>query len=355
MKLSQTFSGRNLYGYKSMVGSIVIISVLSLLVWAHHFFTMGQGALANSFFSITTMAIAVPTGVKIFNWLLTMWKGKIRMTVPMLYSVGFIPLFTIGGATGVMLAMSAADYQYHNTMFLVAHFHNTIIPGVVFAMLAGFTYYWPKMFGFMLNERIGKWTFWLLSIGFVLAFFPMYITGLDGQARRMYTYSEATGFGPLNMLSFVGAGIMGIAFALIVYNVYYSIRYSPRNISADPWDARTLEWATHTPVPEYNFAIQPVVGASDSPLWDAKKKGHELFPGEYKEIHMPNSSGAPFIFGAIFFVWGFSFVFAIWSLLIISTIGFFAVMAFRSFEKDDGRHISVKEIEETETKLRGAN
>ena len=183
----------------------------------------------------------------------------------------------------------------------------------------------------------------------------MYITGLDGQARRMYTYSEATGFGPLNMLSFVGAGIMAIAFALIVYNVYYSIRYSPRNISADPWDARTLEWATHTPVPEYNFAVQPVVGASDSPLWDAKKKGHELFPGEYKEIHMPNNSGAPFIFGAIFFVWGFSFVFAIWPLLIISTIGFFAVMAFRSFEKDDGRHISVKEIEETETKLRGAN
>ena len=153
----------------------------------------------------------------------------------------------------------------------------------------------------------------------------MYITGLDGQARRMYTYSEATGFGPLNMLSFVGAGIMAIAFALIVYNVYYSIRYSPRNISADPWDARTLEWATHTPVPEYNFAVQPVVGASDSPLWDAKKKGHELFPGEYKEIHMPNNSGAPFIFGAIFFVWGFSFVFAIWPLLIISTIGFFAV------------------------------
>ena len=353
-EIIQTFSGRNLYGYKSMVGSIVIISVLSLLVWAHHFFTMGQGAASNSIFSISTMAIAVPTGIKIFNWLLTMWKGKIRMTVPMLYSVGFIPLFTIGGVTGVMLAMSAADYQYHNTMFLVAHFHNTIIPGVVYAMLAGLTYYWPKMFGFMLNERIGKWTFWLLSIGFVLSFFPMYITGLDGQARRMYTYSEATGFGPLNMVSFVGAAIMAIGFVLIVYNVYYSIRYSPRNIGADPWDARTLEWATHTPVPEYNFAIEPQVG-SKQPFWDAKKKGHELFPGEYKEIHMPNSSGMPFIFGAIFFVWGFSFVFAIWPLVIISTIAFFTVMALRSFEKDDGRHITVKEIKETETKLRGAN
>ncbi len=353
-EIISTFSGRNLYGYKSMVASMVIISALSCLVWAHHFFTMGQGAASNSFFSITTMAIAVPTGVKIFNWLFTMWKGKIRFTVPMLYSVGFIPLFTIGGVTGVMLAMSAADYQYHNTMFLVAHFHNTIIPGVVFAMLAGLTYYWPKMFGFMLNERIGKWTFWLLSIGFVLAFFPMYITGLDGQARRMYTYSEATGYGPLNMVSFVGAGIMTIAFLLIVYNVYYSVRYAPRNIGSDPWDARSLEWATHTPVPAYNFAVQPHVASSQA-FWDAKKNGHNLFPEKLKEIHMPNNSGMPFILGAIFFIWGFAFVFALWTLLIIATIAIFACMAFRSFEKDHGHHISVKEIEETETKLRGAN
>ncbi|WP_338450738.1 cytochrome aa3 quinol oxidase subunit I [Niallia oryzisoli] len=351
-EIISTFSSRNLYGYKSMVASMVIISALSCLVWAHHFFTMGQGATANSFFSITTMAIAVPTGVKIFNWLFTMWKGKIRFTVPMLYSVGFIPLFTIGGVTGVMLAMSAADYQYHNTMFLVAHFHNTIIPGVVFAMLAGLTYYWPKMFGFMLNERIGKWTFWLLSIGFVLAFFPMYISGLDGQARRMYTYSEASGFGTLNMISFVGAGIMAVAFALIVYNVYYSVRYAPRNIGEDPWDARTLEWATHTPVPEYNFAITPQVKTSE-PLWDAKKRKHVLFPGKLDEIHMPNNSGVPFILSVIFFVWGFSFVFSIWPLVIVSTIGIFACLAHRSFEKDHGRHISVEEVTETEEKLGG--
>nr|WP_304215271.1 cytochrome aa3 quinol oxidase subunit I [Fredinandcohnia onubensis] len=352
-EIISTFSGRNLYGYKSMVGSMVIISVLSCLVWAHHFFTMGQGAASNSFFSITTMMIAVPTGVKIFNWLFTLWKGKIRMTVPMLYSIGFIPLFTIGGVTGVMLAMSAADYQYHNTMFLVAHFHNTIIPGVVFAMLAALTYYWPKMFGFMLNERIGKWAFWSLSIGFVLAFFPMYITGLDGQARRMYTYSESTGFGALNMLSFIGAGIMAIAFILIVYNIYYSIRYSPRDIGSDPWDARTLEWATHTPVPEYNFALTPSVNSSE-PFWDDKKKKHKLFPGKIEKIHMPNNSGVPFIMSSIFFVWGFSFVFAMWPLLIISTIGIFVCMAYRSFEQDHGRYISVEEVKETEEKLGGA-
>lgn len=161
-----TFSRRNLYGYRSMVASMVFISIYSFFVWTHHFFTMGQAAYVNSIFSITTMVIAIPTGIKIFNWLFTMWKGRIRFTVPMLYSIGFIPLFTIGGVTGVMLAMSAADYQYHNTMFLVAHFHNVIIPGVVFAVLGAGTYYWPKMFGFMLNERIGKWAFWFLTIGF---------------------------------------------------------------------------------------------------------------------------------------------------------------------------------------------
>jgi cytochrome aa3-600 menaquinol oxidase subunit I len=352
-EIISTFARRNLYGYKSMVGSMVLISLLSFLVWAHHFFTMGQGALTNSIFSITTMAIAVPTGVKIFNWLLTLRKGKIEFTTPMLYSLLFIPLFTLGGVTGVMLAMSAADYQYHNTMFLVAHFHNVIIPGVVFAMLAGLTYYWPKMFGFMLNERIGKWTAWLLSIGFLLAFMPMYITGLDGQARRMYTYSESTGFGPLNMVSFVGAGIMAIGFVLIVYNIYYSTRYASRDISNDPWDARTLEWATHTPVPEYNFAITPQVNSIEA-FWDVKKKGQVLFKGEYEKIHMPNNSGIPFIMSCIFFVWGFSFVFSLWIPVIVTAIGIFVCMALRSFENDHGRYISVEEIEETETRLRGA-
>ncbi|MFK2825341.1 cytochrome aa3 quinol oxidase subunit I [Bacillus sp. B190/17] len=349
-----TFARRNLYGYKSMVASMVIISLLSFLVWTHHFFTMGQGALTNSIFSITTMAIAVPTGVKIFNWLFTLWKGKIVFTTPMLYSMLFIPLFTIGGVTGVMLAMSAADYQYHNTMFLVAHFHNVIIPGVVFAMLAGLTYYWPKMFGFMLNERIGKWAAWANAIGFVLAFMPMYVTGLDGQARRMYTYSESTGFGPLNMVSFVGAIIMAVGFILIAYNVYYSTRYASRDISADPWDARSLEWATHSPVPEYNFAIVPQVASSEA-FWDAKKNGHELFKGEYEKIHMPNNSGVPFIMSCIFFIWGFCLIFSMWVPAIIATIGIFACMTHRSFEKDHGRYISVKEIEETESKIRGAS
>jgi len=348
-----TFARRNLYGYKSMVASMVVISFLSFLVWTHHFFTMGQGALTNSIFSVTTMAIAIPTGIKIFNWLFTMYKGKIEFTVPMLYAVGFIPIFTIGGVTGVMLAMASADYQYHNTMFLVAHFHYTIIPGVVFAMIAGLTYWWPKMFGFMLNERIGKWAFWFIAISFNVTFFPMFFTGLDGQARRMYTYSEATGYGPLNMLSFIGALGLAVGFALIVYNIYYSTRYESRNISADPWDARSLEWATQSPVPAYNFAITPQANSIEA-FWDAKKNGYELFKGDVQKIHMPSNSGVPFIMSCIFFVWGFSFVFSLWIPAIVATIGIFACMAHRSFERDPGYYISVKEIKETESKLRGA-
>ncbi|WP_087974262.1 cytochrome aa3 quinol oxidase subunit I [Oceanobacillus rekensis] len=354
-QIISTFSERNLYGYKSMVASMVLISLLSFLVWLHHFFTMGQGALTNSIFSVTTMAIAVPTGIKIFNWLLTMWKGKIRFTTPMMYSIAFIPLFTIGGVTGVMLGIASADYQYHNTMFLVAHFHNVIIPGVVFAMIAGLIYWWPKMFGFMLNEKIGKWAFWFITVGFCFSFFPMYITGLDGQARRMYTYSESTGFGPLNMLSFFGAGLMAIGFAVLVYNIYYSFRKSPRNIGDDPWNGgRSLEWATHNPVPEYNFAVTPHVISSEA-LWDQKKRGHQIFRDKIEKIHMPNNTGWPIMVAGLFFVFGFSFIFNIWAGVILSAIAIFGFMGYRSFEKDDGRYISVEEIKETEDKFGGAN
>ncbi|EOR21453.1 MULTISPECIES: cytochrome aa3 quinol oxidase subunit I [Bacillaceae] len=347
-----TFARRNLYGYKSMVISIVAISVLSFLVWVHHFFTMGQGALVNSIFSITTMAIAVPTGIKIFNWLFTLRKGKIEFTVPMLYSLGFIPIFTIGGVTGVMLGMASADYQYHNTMFLVAHFHLVIIPGVVFAMLAGLTYWWPKMFGYMLNERIGKWAFWFISISVCVAFFPMFISGLDGQARRMYTYSESTGFGIWNMISFIGALGLLVGFVLIVYNILYSYKNSPRNISSDPWDARSLEWATKSPVPEYNFAITPTVDSTEA-FWDSKKKGYKLFRGNIEKIHMPNNSGMPFIFGFLFFIWGFAFVFALWILLILATVAIFICLALRSTEKDNGRYISKETVEKIEDSLGG--
>ncbi|MDM5249545.1 MULTISPECIES: cytochrome aa3 quinol oxidase subunit I [unclassified Lysinibacillus] len=347
-----TFARKNLYGYKSMVMSMVVISLLSFLVWAHHFYTMGHGVMVNSFFSITTMAIAVPTGVKIFNWLLTMRHGKIQFTTPMLYALGFIPIFTIGGVTGVMLAMSSADYQYHNTMFLVAHFHYVLIPGTVFGVLAGYHYWWPKMFGFRLNEKLGKIAFWFIAISFNVAFFPLFILGLDGYARRMYTYSASTGYGPLSMVSFIGAIGLAVGFALIVYNIYYSWKHMPRNEKADVWDGRTLEWATHSPVPEYNFAVVPTVSRLDE-YWFAKKEGRDITAGKIEKIHMPNNTGAPFWMSGFFFLAAFFAVFSLWTPAIISMLCVFGFMIHRSFEKDHGRYISVEEVMATEKSLRG--
>lgn len=347
-----TFSRKNLYGYKSMVISMVAISLLSFLVWAHHFYTMGHGAMVNGFFSITTMAIAVPTGVKIFNWLFTMHKGRIQFTTPMLYALAFIPIFTIGGVTGVMLAMASADYQYHNTMFLVAHFHYVLIPGTVFGVLAGMYYWFPKLFGFRLNEKLGKISFWFIAICFNVTFLPLFFLGLNGMTRRMYTYSESTGFGPLNLLSTIGAFGLAIGFAILVYSIYWSFRYAPRDETNDPWDARTLEWATHSPVPEYNFAITPTVNSYQA-FWDAKKHNHKLFEGKISEIHMPINSGQPIILGIIFFFFGFFMVFSWWIPAIISGIGIVIMLAVRSFEQDHGRHISVAEINKTEQQLRG--
>jgi len=347
-----TFARKNLYGYKSMVMSMAVISLLSFVVWAHHFYTMGHGVMVNSVFSITTMAIAVPTGVKIFNWLLTMRHGKIQFTTPMLYALGFIPIFTIGGVTGVMLAMASADYQYHNTMFLVAHFHYVLIPGTVFGVLAGYHYWWPKMFGFRLNEKLGKAGFWFIAISFNVTFFPLFILGLDGYARRMYTYSESTGYGPLNMLSFVGALGLAVGFALIVYNIYYSWKHMPRNEKADVWDGRTLEWATHSPVPEYNFAVVPTVTRLDE-FWFAKKEGRDITAGTIEKIHMPNNTGTPFWMSGFFFLAAFFAVFNLWIPAIISMLGVFGFMIHRSFEKDHGRYISVEEVMATEKSLRG--
>ncbi|BFH71557.1 MAG: cytochrome aa3 quinol oxidase subunit I [Paenibacillus dendritiformis] len=351
-EIISTFSRKNLYGYKSMVFSMVAISLLSFVVWAHHFYTMGHGAMVNGFFSVTTMAIAVPTGVKIFNWLFTMQKGKIQFTTPMMYALAFIPIFTIGGVTGVMLAMASADYQYHNTMFLVAHFHYVLIPGTVFAVIAGMYYWFPKIFGFRLNERLGKISFWFIAICFNITFLPLFFLGLNGMTRRMYTYSAETGFGPLNLIATIGAFGLAIGFAILVYNIYWSARYAPRDKTGDPWDARTLEWSTHSPVPEYNFAVIPNVKSMDA-FWFWKKDKQPLYEDKIEEIHMPNNSGQPFILGVIFFFLGFFLVFSWWIPSIIAGLGVLIMLAVRSFERDHGHHIPVKTIQETEQRLRG--
>lgn len=348
-----TFSRKSLFGYKSMVYAIVGIAVLSMLVWVHHFYTMGSGPAVNSFFSITTMLIAVPTGVKIFNWLFTMRKGRIKMTTAMLWALAFIPTFTIGGVTGVMLAMGAADYQYHNTLFLVAHFHYVLIPGVVYAVFAGLYYWWPKMFGHMLNERLGKWHFWLFNIGFNLTFMPMFFLGLKGAVRRSYTFSVESGFSNLFLLSAIGSIILAAGFAFFCYNIYWSIRYADRNISSDPWDARTLEWATASPVQYYNFAKQPEVKTNDA-FWYMKKhnEGLALSDSEIKKIHMPSNSGLPFIMCVFFGIAGFFLVFEWQIATLIASLGIIAGLIYRSFDYNDGYYVSVDEIKEIERSWR---
>ncbi|MFC7394654.1 cytochrome aa3 quinol oxidase subunit I [Scopulibacillus cellulosilyticus] len=344
-----TFSHKKLFGYHAMVFSMIAISVLSFITWVHHFFTMGASAGVNSFFSLSTMLIAIPTGVKIFNWLFTLNKGKLEFSTAMLWSLAFIPNFLIGGLTGVMLAVAPADYQYHNSDFLVSHFHYVLIGGTVFAAFAGLTYWWPKMFGHILNERLGKWAFWIFMISFNVCFLPMYLVGLLGMTRRMYTYPAGLGWTGLNFVETIGAFGMGLGFIVMVYNIYWSARYGERDTTGDPWDGRTLEWATTSPAPEYNFAHIPTIQQVDD-FYYMKKEGRdkEMHKAPYKPIHMPNNSGVPIIMGVFFFISGFGLVFDwIW-MGIVGALGILACMLYRSFETHDHHHIPVDEIERTE-------
>ncbi|MCF8566458.1 cytochrome aa3 quinol oxidase subunit I [Alicyclobacillus tolerans] len=350
-----TFSRKRLFGYSAMVTSLMLIAIASYLVWAHHFFTMGASAGVNSFFALASMFIAIPTGVKVFNWLFTMFRGRVRLTLPMLWVLAFIPNFTIGGATGVMLAAAPADYQYHNSYFLVAHFHQVLIGGVVYGMLAGMYYWWPKMFGFLLDERLGKWAFWFFNIGFYVCFMPQYALGLMGMTRRMYTYPAGMGWTSYNLISTIGAYIMGIGFLFIVWQIVYSIKHGERDLTGDPWDARTLEWSIPSPAPEYNFARTPIVSTRDA-WWEmkqAQKEGKEavIQYGSLHPIHMPNNSGRPFMIGVAFFVAGFGFVFNWYVPAILGLVAVAVLLLIRSFEIDNGHHIPVQEIEHTEAAL----
>ncbi|MCG1010711.1 cytochrome aa3 quinol oxidase subunit I [Salinicoccus sp. ID82-1] len=348
-----SFAQKQLFGYKTMVWAIIVIAGLSFVVWVHHFFTMGAGSFVNSVFSITTMAIAIPTGVKIFNWLATLYKSKILFSPPMLWSLAFVPSFTIGGVTGVMLGMAAADYQFHNTYFLVSHFHYVLIPGTVFASFAGLIFWFPKMFGYQLNERLNKWAFWLFLIGFHVTFFPQYFLGLDGMARRLFT------IGPdwftLNFISTLGAFTMGAGFTVFVYCIIYSYFKSTRNLKGDVWGVgRTLEWATPTPIPKYNFATLPEINSLDA-LIEMKKSGRTTFEKDKLErIHMPNDTGQPFIMMAIMFFASFFLVFEWITLAAVGLVGILIMMVIRSFDYREGYHFEVDEIEKIEHESRGA-
>lgn len=319
-----TFSGKRLFGYTSMVYATVVITILSYLVWLHHFFTMGSGASVNSFFGITTMIISIPTGAKIFNWLFTMYRGRIRFELPMMWTVAFMVTFVIGGMTGVLLAVPPADFVLHNSLFLIAHFHNVIIGGVLFGLFAGINYWFPKAFGYKLDVFWGKMSFWFWVVGFYLAFMPLYVLGLMGVTRRMSHFDD-----PSLQIWFQIAALgavfvaIGIGSMLVQFAVSYLRRESLRDNSGDPWDGRTLEWSTSSPPPDYNFAFTPVVYDNDT--WaDMKRRNYSRPLQGFMPIHMPSNTAAGFIIAMLSGVMGFALI---WQMWLLAGLGFVAMMA----------------------------
>jgi cytochrome o ubiquinol oxidase subunit 1 len=308
-----TFSRKRLFGYDGMVYATFAIGILSFIVWLHHFFTMGAGANVNAFFGITTMIISIPTGVKIFNWLFTMYRGRVRLELPMLWTLGFIITFVIGGMTGVLLAVPGADFVLHNSVFLIAHFHNVIIGGVVFGCIAGLNYWFPKAFGFRLHVGIGKVSFWCWIIGFWVAFLPLYALGLMGMTRRLDFVNNPVWHAYL-IVALCGALLIFVGIIAQIVQIVYSIwkRDELRDLTGDPWDGRTLEWATSSPPPFYNFAVVPKVGNHDA-FWDAKQTGTAYVqPKSYEPIHMPHNTYTGFLIGIVSVGLGFGLVWHIW-------------------------------------------
>ena len=343
-----TFCSKRLFGYTSMVYATVVITILSYLVWLHHFFTMGSGASVNSFFGITTMIISIPTGAKLFNWLFTMYRGRIRFEVPMMWTVGFMVTFTIGGMSGVMLAIPPADFQFHNTLFLIAHFHNVIIGGVVFGMLAGITYWFPKAFGFKLDPFWGKMSFWFWLIGFYFAFMPLYVLGLMGVTRRINHFDD-----PSLQIWFIIAAFgafliaLGILSFIIQLVVSFMKRDQLRDVTGDPWNGRTLEWATSSPPPEYNFAFTPVIHNHDA-WWDMKQRGHQYPQGGYRPIHMPKGTGAGIILAGLSLVFGFAMVWYMWWLAALSFVAILVTAIAHTFNYKRDFYIPADVVARTE-------
>ncbi|MGU5559321.1 cytochrome o ubiquinol oxidase subunit I [Aeromonas caviae] len=344
-----TFCKKKLFGYTSLVWATVAITVLSFIVWLHHFFTMGSGANVNAFFGITTMIISIPTGVKIFNWLFTMYCGRIEFTSPMLWTVGFIITFTVGGMTGVLLSVPAANFVLHNSLFLIAHFHNVIIGGVVFGCFAGITYWFPKAFGFKLDDVWGKRAFWCWITGFFVAFMPLYVLGFMGMTRRVSQNIDPEFHGWL-VVAACGAGLIALGVLCQVIQIVVSIRDREKNrdLTGDPWGGRTLEWATSSPPPFYNFAIEPKVTGLDA-FWEAKADGSAYKkPAQYAPIHMPKNSGAGVIIAAFSVVFGFAMIWHIWWMAIAGFIGMIATWIIHSFNDDVDYYVQVDEIERIE-------
>ena len=344
-----TFCRKRLFGYASMVYATVVITVLSYLVWLHHFFTMGSGASVNSFFGITTMIISIPTGAKIFNWLFTMYHGKIRFEPPMLWTIGFMVTFVVGGMTGVLLAVPPADFSLHNSLFLIAHFHNVIIGGVLFGLMAGITYWFPKAFGYRLVSSWGKASFWFWFVGFYFAFMPLYWLGMLGVTRRMNHFDDPSlqiwfqiaAFGALLIA-------IGIACFLIQLVVSFRRREELRDTTGDPWNGRTLEWSTSSPPPQYNFAFTPLVHDADA-WWQMKQYGYRRPQEGFKPIHMPKGTAAGIVLAGLSTVCGFALIWHIWWLAILSFGATIVSAIIHTFNYKRDYYIPTEEVIRTET------
>lgn len=347
-----TFSRKPLFGYTSMVLALAAISSLSFLVWLHHFFTMGAGANVNAFFGIMTMLIAVPTGVKIFNWLFTMYRGRIKFATPMLWFMAFVVTFSIGGMAGVMMAVPAIDFQVHNSLFLVAHFHTMIVGGVVFGFFAGLTYWFPKIFGFTLNERLGRYAFWCWFVGFLLAFVPLYILGLMGATRRLDSYDPSLGWQGLFVVA--GSGVLvilaGVGFQILQLLVSILQRRDNRDAIGDPWNGRTLEWSTTSPAPVYNFAELTPIDQRDS-FWATKRKKSQTTPA-YEDIYLPKNTGMGIYIAALAFISGFAIIWHIWWLAPIGILGIITCLIIRSTNDNTEYKISAAQVAKMEAEGR---
>lgn len=347
-----TFSQKRLFGYVSMVWAIIAITVLSFIVWLHHFFTMGAGANVNAFFGITTMLIAVPTGVKIFNWMFTQFRGRIIFTTPMLWFLGFVITFSLGGIAGVLMALPPVDFQVHNSLFLIAHFHSMIIPGVVFAFFAGFTYWFPKIVGFKLNEQLGRYSVMCWVVGFLIAFMPLYTLGLMGATRRLDHYEASTGWQPLFIVAGVGVLIIicGVGFQILQMIVSYRQRHENRDLTGDPWNGRTLEWSISSPPPEYNFALLPKVEGRDA-FWQMKQVGLDrLKIAHYEDIHMPKNSPMGLLIASGAFFFSFAIIWNIWWLAFLSFVEIISCLIYRLSTTDEANnyYITAEEVEKIE-------
>jgi cytochrome o ubiquinol oxidase subunit I len=347
-EVTATFSGKKLFGYTSMVYATVCITILSYLVWLHHFFTMGSGASVNSFFGITTMIISIPTGAKLFNWLFTMYRGRIRFELPMMWTVAFMLTFVIGGMTGVLLAVPPADFVLHNSLFLIAHFHNVIIGGVVFGCFAGISYWFPKVTGFRLDPFWGKMSFWFWVIGFYVAFMPLYALGLMGVTRRLRVFDD-----PSLQIYFVVAAFgavliaLGIGSFLVQIAVSIKNREKLRDVTGDPWNARTLEWSTSSPPPVYNFAFTPVVYGIDA-WWDMKQHGYKRPLEGFKPIHMPSNTGAGVLLAVLSAITAFGLIWYMWWLAALGFVALIGSAIAHTFNYNRSFNIPREQVVDTE-------